>query len=107
MKYLLAALLLSALSFSQTAQVKQLTPQEATKAKQLYEAKQKADKAWEDFSHTVIAKYADWKGAGEFSIDFRFLVPASLATSGTLVWSGQTLCNPGFTYDNAAVTQEK
>ena len=81
MKKLLCILifaLFSVSAFAQDAIVQPLTPQEATQAKKLYQAKQDAEKAWTDFNSKLKTEYAgkDWDGTSfKFSKDFRFIVP--------------------------------
>jgi hypothetical protein len=49
--------------WAQTAKVVQLSPQDAEKARQLYDAAQAAQKAYEDFRTEVAHKYIDYVSA--------------------------------------------
>jgi hypothetical protein len=69
---------------AQDAQVVELDKTDATQAKQLYEAKIAADKAWDSFNATVKLPKG-FPSQFEFSKDFRFIVPKTppLTISGT------------------------
>ena len=86
MKIVLVILLLSGLAFSQNATVVELSKEDAAKAQQLWEAKQKADKDWDTLSTSIRNKTRI--GDIEFSKDFHFVVPAQMPTHGSgIVWN--------------------
>jgi hypothetical protein len=91
----------SVLSFGQTAKVVALSPERAATAKELYEAKEAANKAWDEFykdvwtneGKDVRTNEGENFGYGygiEFSTDFKFLVPKTTPTSGEVI-IGNTL----------------
>jgi hypothetical protein len=89
--------LLSAAAFAQDAVVVELSKSDADQAKQLYAAKQAADKAWDDHYKTIIGKYRDFSNGADFSKDFRFIVPKTGGTTLTsccysTYWSWGTGC---------------
>lgn len=90
MKTLIALIvLMCGAAFAQDAVVVELSPTDAVKAKQLYEAKAAADKAWDDLYTGMAQRYpASFLryGSFEFSKDFRFVVPKQAQNSGT-IWS--------------------
>lgn len=83
-------LFVSACAFAQDAQVVELQPEDAAQARRLYDAKQAADKAWEDFYAGVKTKSR--LGDITFSHDFRFAVPKQVPASGALTWSWPSSC---------------
>lgn len=74
-------LILSSAAFAQDAVVVELSKSDADQAKQLYEAKQAADKAWDDHYKAIIGKYRDFSSGADFSKDFRFIVPKTSTTT--------------------------
>jgi hypothetical protein len=92
---LIFVLSLSAAAFAQDAVVVELSKSDADQAKQLYEAKQSADKAWDDLYKGIVGKYQGFSGGADFSKDFRFIVPkVSVMTSCCYsgAWSWGTGC---------------
>ena len=94
-------------AFGQTAEVTQLSTSDAAEAKRLYEAKQSADKAWDEYFKRIQKSLNDknvWTGSGiEFSKDFLFVVPKQIPVTGSGViswpncWGGTTV-NPASSY---------
>lgn len=78
--------------FGQDATVVELSKDDAAQAKQLYDAKQVADKAWDEFFSKTDKSHPEFMTMGgfEFSKDFRFVVAKHypITGNGTLSWSG-------------------
>lgn len=90
MKYAIAVLVLCfASAFAQDAKVVELSKEESILGKHLYEAKQKADKDWDDFyRYTRDNNGFHFTSEIEFSSDFRFVVPKSNPfTGGGVAWN--------------------
>jgi hypothetical protein len=86
----LIVLLLSVAAFGQSAQVAELTKGEHDDATALYQAKLKADAAWDKFATGLAAKYGKpWNvSTVELDKDFRFVVPKVTTSSCcTTIWS--------------------
>jgi hypothetical protein len=75
------------LGFAQTAVVVELSVGETRDAKQLYEAKMAADKAWEIGYARLLKKHEFSNGDADFSKDFRFMVPK---TGSAITWGSGT-----------------
>src|SRR5579872_2550486 len=77
--------------FGQDATVVELSKDDAAQAKQLYQAKQVADKAWDDFFSKTDKSHPEFATMGgfEFSKDFRFVVAKHypVTGNGTFSWS--------------------
>lgn len=89
-------LLFATTVFAQNAVVVELSKNDAEHASQLYEAKQKADKDWDDFYTYTSAKWSTmygWTLGIDFSKDFRFIVPkAIVGSSGVITWGTTPTC---------------
>jgi hypothetical protein len=93
MKTILTMLVAAFACYGQDALVIQLSATDAAKAKQLYEAKIAAEKAWKEFNSHVSTFYTTekklkndgcvetvlvrngWTGGFTFSKDFKFIIP--------------------------------
>jgi hypothetical protein len=71
----LLIMLLCSVALAQDAVVIELPNPDAAKAKQLYDAKVAADKAWDAFNDRLHDTYKGFIGGITFSKDFRFIVP--------------------------------
>jgi hypothetical protein len=97
-KFIFVVLCLIAIAFAQDAPVVELSSLDAATARELYAARQKAEKAWNDFKDHMVDKYltlSEYASAGplgshwvryregfsgrefQFSKDMRFIVPHS------------------------------
>ena len=86
---------LSLTAFAQDAVVIELSQSDAVKAKQLYEAKLAADKAWDDLNIHIITSYQGFAAGATYSKDFRFIVPKSSYTVSTGNLRGTCFSVPG------------
>jgi hypothetical protein len=94
MKTMIVCLLLCSAAFAQDAKVVELSQADATQAKQLYQAKIAADKAWDDFNAKLRESHQEI-GQIEFSKDFRFIVPKPYTppnTWGSCITLGSASC---------------
>ena len=101
MKYVFTILALCGLAFSQSAPVIQLDEFDAGHARQVYQEKLRADKAWDDLKDAVFHKYLTNKPEFshgynngtefDFSKDFRAVVPHVFSNP---TWNNCTLATP-------------
>lgn len=116
MKIALALLALSLAAQAQTAKVIELSPEDAVKAKSLYEQQVSIGKQIDDLKMQVQKKYlkpakgetcniyyssgecytSSWATGFEYSDDFRFIVPAKTPSAPTNCY-GSMLTNCSFT----------
>lgn len=100
---LMIAVLSCSLANAQTAKVVELPKHEAEQAKQLYEAKVAADKAWDDFNVKLKTTHTSFWDI-EFSDDFRFIVPKPSTLPNWSIGGTTTICpyvsNPAQLYMN-------
>ena len=87
----------AAAAFAQDAVVVELSKPDAEQAKQLYEAKQAADKAWDDFYSGTVNKYQGFPSGADFSKDFRFIVPKASPSASTCCYYYSSWSNCGNT----------
>jgi hypothetical protein len=95
------------LASAQTAQVIQLSPEEALRAKSLYDQKTSIDKQIEYLQAEIADKYIEnknltlqgWMWGFEYSTDFKFIVPLKPNQNSPVSGSGSTSwINGGCTY---------
>ena len=79
MKYVFTILALCGLAFSQSAPVVQLSEFDAGHARQVYQEKLRADKAWDDLKsqiyHDYLRSESGFSSEFDFSKDFKSVVP--------------------------------
>ena len=88
LRNVLVFLILCMAAFGQNATVIGLPQADAIQAKQLYNAKIDADKAWDKFSDKVQADYPSFYSGVDFSADFRFIVPKAYQNSCYTCYTG-------------------